>query len=116
MIQQKPSPRVAPFSIHIEEEVLADLRTRIHNTRWPDQIPGITWEQGTNLEYLREVLAYWAAEFDWRAQERALNVFHHFRAELDGVHIHFIYERAADGNGIPLIMTHGWPSTFVELL
>ena len=62
------------------------------------------------------MLAYWADEFDWRAQERELNAFAQFRAKLDGVHIHFIYQRAPRGSGIPLILTHGWPSTFVELL
>ena len=62
------------------------------------------------------MLAYWADEFDWHAQERALNAANQFRAELDGVHIHFVHERARHGHGIPLILTHGWPSTFVELL
>jgi pimeloyl-ACP methyl ester carboxylesterase len=107
---------ITPFSIRIEEEMLSDLRARIRNTRWPDQAPGTAWEQGTDLEYLRQVLAYWADEFDWHAQERQLNAFNQFRAELDGVHIHFVHERARRGRGIPLILTHGWPSTFVELL
>ena len=62
------------------------------------------------------MLAYWADEFDWRAQERELNAANQFRAELDGVQIHFVHERARHGHGIPLILTHGWPSTFVELL
>jgi pimeloyl-ACP methyl ester carboxylesterase len=119
MSQPDPSLRITPFSIHVEEETLADLRERILKTRWPDQIPGIGWEQGVELEELRALLDYWASEFDWRAQERELNRFHHYRAELaraDGARIHFIHERAPSGNGIPLILTHGWPSTFVELL
>jgi pimeloyl-ACP methyl ester carboxylesterase len=107
---------ITPFSIHIEPEILSDLRERIRKTRWPDQAPSAAWEQGTDLEYLRQLLAYWADEFDWQAQERELNAFHQFRAELDGVHIHFVRERARHGHGIPLILTHGWPSTFVELL
>ena len=107
---------ITPFSIHIEAEILSDLRERIRNTRWPDQAPGAAWEQGTDLEYLRQLLAYWADEFDWHAQERELNAANQFRAELDGVHIHFVHERARHGHGIPLILTHGWPSTFVELL
>ncbi len=107
---------VTPFSIQIEEAILSDLRARIRNTRWPDQAPGAAWEQGTDLRYLRSLLSYWVDEFDWRVQERALNAFAQFRAELDGVHIHFIHERARRGHGIPLILTHGWPSTFVELL
>ncbi len=107
---------IAPFSIRIEEAVLSDLRARIRNTRWPEPAPGVAWGQGTDLAYLRRVLAYWADEFDWRARERELNAFHQFRAGLDGVQIHFVHERARRGGGIPLILTHGWPSTFVELL
>src|SRR5262245_7911532 len=93
---------VTPFSIQIDAEVLSDLRERIRNTRWPDQAPGPAWEQGTDLEYLRRVLAYWADEFDWRARERELNAANQFRAGLDGVHIHFVHERARGGHGIPL--------------
>src|SRR5881392_3263580 len=107
---------ITPFSIHIEPEILSDLQERIRKTRWPEQAPGAAWEQGTDLEYLRQLLAYWADEFDWQAQERELNAATQFRAELDGVHIHFVHERARHGHGVPLILTHGWPSTFVELL
>jgi hypothetical protein len=107
---------ITPFSIRIEAEVLSDLRERIRHTRWPDQAPGTAWEQGTDLEYLKSLLAYWADGFDWHAQERLLNAANQFRAKLDGVHIHFVHERARHGQGIPLILTHGWPSTFVELL
>jgi pimeloyl-ACP methyl ester carboxylesterase len=107
---------VESFSIRIEDEVVSDLRARIRNTRWPDQAPGAAWEQGTDLGYLRQLLTYWADGFDWRAQERELNAFAHFRVLLDGVQIHFVHERARRGRGIPLVLTHGWPSTFVELL
>ena len=118
IMRSKPtsSLHIEPFSICIEDEVLSDLRERIRDTRWPDQAPGPAWEQGTDLEYLKQLLAYWADEFDWHAQERELNAANQFRAELDGVHIHFVHERARHGHGIPLILTHGWPSTFVELL
>jgi pimeloyl-ACP methyl ester carboxylesterase len=116
MSQPSPSLRITPFSIQVEEAALTDLRARIHKTRWPDQIPGSGWEQGTDLDDLRQMLGYWADAFDWRSRERELNTFHHFRAELDGVHIHFVHERAVGGHGTPLILTHGWPSTFVELL
>ncbi len=112
---KSPLP-ITPFSIRFEEESLSDLRARIHQTRWPDQAPGAAWEQGTDLQYLQSLLAYWADEFDWRLQERALNAFTQFQAEIDGVHIHFVHVRARNGHGIPLILTHGWPSVFVELL
>lgn len=108
--------RAEPFSIRIEEETLSDLGERIRKTRWPDPAPGAAWAQGFDLEYLKRLLGYWADEFDWRSQERNLNAFHQFRADLNGVNIHFVHERAVRGRGIPLILTHGWPSTFVELL
>jgi pimeloyl-ACP methyl ester carboxylesterase len=108
--------RLESFSVRIDEEVLADLRRRIRSTRWPDPAPGAPWGQGVDLEYVRRLLAHWAETFDWRARERELNAFHQFRAELDGVRIHFVHERAARGRAIPLILTHGWPSAFVELL
>ena len=107
---------ITPFSIRIEAEILSDLRARIRNTRWPDQAPGTAWGQGTDLAYLKSLLAYWADEFDWHAQERLLNKANQFRAKLDDVQIHFVHERARRGYGIPLILTHGWPSTFAELL
>ena len=107
---------VEPFSFRIDEAVLTDLRARIRGTRWPDQVPGIGWDQGTDLAYLQRLLSYWADGFDWRAQERRLNSFRQFRTRLDGVQIHFVHERARHGAGIPLILTHGWPSCFAELL
>src|SRR4029450_7736982 len=116
MIMQSKPMHIAPFTIRVPDEVLSDLRTRIRNTRWPDQAPGAAWAQGTDLEYLKRLLSYWANSFDWRAQERRLNTFKHFRAELGDIHVHFVHERAREGNGIPLILTHGWPSSFLELL
>ena len=107
---------VQPFSIQIQQDVLTDLRARIRSTRWPDSLPDVGWEQGTDLKYLQSLLSYWADGFDWRKQEIELNRFQQFRAEFDGVHIHFVHERARAGDGIPLILTHGWPSTFVEML
>lgn len=114
-VQVKPM-HIEPFTIRVPDEVLSDLRTRIRNTRWPDQAPGPAWAQGTDLEYMKRLLSYWAEGFDWRAQERQLNTFKHFRAELGDIHVHFVHERAREGNGIPLILTHGWPSSFLELL
>ena len=103
---------IEPFSIRVGDDVLDDLRARIRATRWPGAAPGEPWNLGTDLDYLRDLLAAWA-EFDWRARERGLNGFAHFRAEIDGVRIHFVHERRG---GIPLILTHGWPSCFIEYL
>ena len=108
-----PELHVEPFSVAIPERALSDLRERIATTRWPPPSPEPGWEQGTELGFLRGLLAYWADGFDWRAQEARLNSYDHFRAEIDGVRIHFAHVR---GGGVPLILTHGWPSTFVEHL
>jgi pimeloyl-ACP methyl ester carboxylesterase len=101
-----------PFRIHVANEVLDDLRARLEHTRWPDQIPGIGWEQGTELEWLRRLVSYWAHEFDWRRWERKLNELDHFTSEG----IHFVHRRAASGKGVPLILTHGWPGSFLDYL
>ena len=111
-----PALSIEPYSIHVPDPVLGDLRRRILDTRWPPRAPGPAWSQGTDLDYLRGLLGYWADGFDWRLQERGLNAFKHFRAEIDGVGIHFVHERAVAGKGIPLILTHGWPSSFMEYL
>jgi pimeloyl-ACP methyl ester carboxylesterase len=109
--------RVQPYTVAVSDAVLDDLRDRIRRTRWPDPAPGQAWSQGADLEYLRGLLAYWADGFDWRAVERRFNRFEHRLAEVDGVRIHFVHHRATGaGAGVPLILTHGWPSTFAELL
>ena len=107
---------VQVFAISIPDAILNDLRERLARTRWPDMVEGAEWDYGTNEVYLRELVDYWLRTFDWRVQEENLNQFAQFRAEINGVSIHFVHERARYGTGIPLILTHGWPSTFSELL
>lgn len=106
---------VEPYTIEIDEEVLEGLRRRLAATRWPDEIDGIGWAQGTNLAYLKELVRYWRDEFDWRAHERQLNRLAHYHAEIDGLDIHVIHERGNGPNPYPLVITHGWPSTFYEI-
>jgi pimeloyl-ACP methyl ester carboxylesterase len=103
---------VESFRIHVADEVLDDLRARLRHTRWPDQIPGIGWGQGTELDWLRRLVSYWANEFDWRTWEHRLNTLSQFT--WDG--IHFVHQRAASGRGVPLILSHGWPSSFLDYL
>lgn len=105
---------VRPFEVQVTEEVLDDLRERLARTRWPDEIADAGWEQGTNLAYLRELVAYWEGSFDWREQEEKLNRFAQFRAEVGGFDLHFVHERGEGPDPLPLILTHGWPSTFFE--
>ena len=107
--------RVEPFAVAVSDATLDDLRERIRRTRWPDPAPGEPWAEGADLDYLRRLLEYWADRFDWRTQEQWLNCFTHRVADVDGVRIHFVHHRADDGR-VPLILTHGWPSTFIEHL
>jgi hypothetical protein len=99
-----------PFRIHVGDDIIENLRARLLQTRWPDQVPGIGWEQGTDLRWLQRLVSYWAREFDWRAYERRLNTLNHFIWEG----VHFVHQRATSGRGIPLILTHGWPGSFLD--
>ena len=102
-----------PFSISIPERVLSDLRARLRNTRWPENAPGERWSQGTDLTYLRGFVLRWADRFNWREQEERLNGYSHFTADIGGAPVDFVHER----RGKPaLLLTHGWPSCFVEML
>lgn len=107
--------RIEPYVVAISDSVLDDLRDRIRRTRWPDPAPGEPWSQGTDLDYLRDLLDYWADGFDWRAQEERLNRYQHYIAEVDDTRVHFVHRRSTD-RGKALILTHGWPSSFFEEL
>jgi len=105
-----------PFTVKIPKEALADMYERLAMTRWPDEIPGTGWEYGTNLAYLKELVGYWQDGFNWSFQESAINRFAHFRAEVDGCNIHFIHEPGRGNKPVPLVLLHGWPATFTQML
>ena len=105
-----------PFTIDIPQADLDDLHQRLEMTRWPDAMDGAGWDYGTDPDYLRELVTYWRNGFDWRAQERRLNGFPQFRATVDGVDLHFIHERGTGPNPMPILLLHGWPSSFVQML
>jgi pimeloyl-ACP methyl ester carboxylesterase len=105
-----------PYTIAVPQAVLDDLAARLARTRWPDDVEGAGWDYGVNLAYLQELVDYWRTDFDWRKQERALNTWQQYQAEIDGLRIHFLYERGKGPNPLPLLLTHGWPSAFTEML
>lgn len=105
-----------PFHIAIPQDSLDDLRRRIAATRWPRELPGVGWDRGVPLKYLRELAEYWCTEFDWRAIERRLNRHPQFVAEIDRTNVHFLHARSPEPDAIPLILTHGWPSAFSEFI
>jgi pimeloyl-ACP methyl ester carboxylesterase len=107
-------PRPEPFTPHTEPAALDDLRARLRATRWPDAPQDAGWSLGTDLDYLRELVAYWADEFDWPAQEAALNRLPRFRAKIGDLGIHFVHARAVapTAPALSLVLTHGWPDSF----
>ena len=107
---------VEPFRIAVPEEALVDLRERLVRVRLPDEIPGSGWTYGSSLAYIRELVEYWRDRYDWRAAERSLNRFPHFRARVGDLRIHFIHRRGVGPRPIPLLITHGWPGSIAEFV
>src|SRR6202046_1591252 len=110
------SGKIEPFRVEVPVEVLADLRARLSSTRFPDEVPDTGWEYGTNLAYLKELVEYWRTKYDWRAHEREINRFAHFKASVDGLGIHFIHEKGKGPNPKPLLLIHGWPGSIYEFM
>jgi pimeloyl-ACP methyl ester carboxylesterase len=107
---------VQPFRIRIPQSALDDLRKRLARTRWPDEITDSGWEYGAGLIYMKELVGHWQTGFDWRAREEEINAFPNFRADVGGLGVHFIHERGRGPDPLPLVITHGWPGSFVEML
>jgi pimeloyl-ACP methyl ester carboxylesterase len=105
-----------PFRIQIPDSELEDLRARLRRTRWPEPATAGGWAQGVPLHYLRELCAYWADAYDWRATEARLNAMPQFRADIDGLGIHLLHVRSPEPDATPLVITHGWPGSVVEFL
>ena len=105
---------IKPFRIAVPLPELAELRARLEGTRWPDKEPVSDWSQGVPLRQLQALCRRWAREYDWRATERRLNEIPQFRTEIDGVALHFLHVRSPDPAATPLILTHGWPGSFLE--
>jgi pimeloyl-ACP methyl ester carboxylesterase len=107
---------IRPFQVKVPEAELTELRRRITATRWPTRELVNDRSQGTQLATLRELARYWATDYDWRTCEARLNALPQFTTQIDGVEIHFIHVRSPHENALPLIMTHGWPGSVIELL
>ena len=104
------------FKINVPQPALDDLQQRLAHTRWPDEINGADWDYGTNREYLKQLATYWQNGYDWRAQETKLNQFPHFKAEVNGLNIHYLKVEGKGPNPLPLLLTHGWPDSFFRML
>jgi pimeloyl-ACP methyl ester carboxylesterase len=107
---------IYPFRANFSESDIADLRNRLEATRWPSKELVEDRSQGVQMATLQELVRYWTTEYDWRKCEARLNALPQFTTEIDGVQIHFIHVRSRHENALPLIMTHGWPGSVIELL
>src|SRR5689334_6972523 len=107
---------IRPFRVDMPDEAITDLRRRIATTRWPSKELVQDGSQGVQLAMLQELARYWAADYDWRACEARLNALPQFTTEIDGLGIHFIHVRSRHENALPLIITHGWPGSVIEML
>ena len=108
--------KISPYRIDIPQGALDDLRDRLGRTRWPDELPGVGWDLGVPLDYLKGLAEYWATTYDWRGQEAALNEFAQFTTFIDDQNVHFLHARSPEPEALPLLITHGWPGSIAEFL
>jgi len=111
-----PETEIRPFRVDMPDEAIADLQRRIAATRWPSKELVADRSQGVQLATIQALARYWAADYDWRACEARLNALPQFTTEIDGVDIHFIHVKSRHAGALPLIITHGWPGSVIELL
>ncbi|MCM3626082.1 epoxide hydrolase 1 [Paenibacillus glycanilyticus] len=114
--QTSQSDAIRPFQVHIPDAELADLRRRIIETKWPDRETVPDQSQGTQLETMKELARYWTNDYDWRKFEARLNGYPQFITNIDGLDIHFIHVRSKHKGALPIILTHGWPGSFIEMM
>jgi pimeloyl-ACP methyl ester carboxylesterase len=107
---------IRPFEVAFSDDELADLRSRIEATRWPERETVADDSQGVRLALMQELARYWATDYDWRACEAKLNALPQFITEIDGLDVHFIHVRSEHEDALPLIVTHGWPGSIIEQL
>lgn len=107
---------IQPFFANVPQQVLDDLKLRIRNTRWPDEITDSGWSYGTNLSYMKELADYWLNTFTWRKVEAEIKSYPNFIADIGDYKIHFLHIKGKGRKSIPLIITHGWPGSFLEMI
>ena len=105
---------IEPFKIQISDKILEDLSFRLSNTKWPNQLKDSDWESGTKKDYMQSLVSYWRSDYNWSLQENNLNSSAQFKCNVDGLDIHFFYEKGKGPNPMPIILTHGWPDSFVR--
>jgi len=111
-----PINMIKPFVVNIAQTILDDLKYRLSQTRWPDELSGSDWNYGADLSYMKKLTNYWQHTFDWRKVEAEINSYPNYMADIDGHQIHFLHIRGKGKRSVPLIITHGWPGSFLEMM
>src|SRR5262245_19916525 len=107
---------IRSFKVAVPPEIIEDLQNRLAKTSWPEAIDDSGWSYGTNIELMKRLCDHWRHRFDWREWESKINAYPQFIAEIDDMKIHFLHLKASKPNSIPLLLTHGWPSSVLEYL
>lgn len=107
---------VHPFRIDVPQTEVDDLNTRLARTRWPDELPGVGWDRGVPVDYLRELVEYWRTSYDWRKHEAELNTYPQFTTIIDEQNVHFLHVRSPEPDAVPLLLLHGWPGAVTDFL
>jgi pimeloyl-ACP methyl ester carboxylesterase len=108
--------RIRPFRVEVPQPELDDLNARLARIRFPDELPGVGWDYGVPLDYVKDLAEYWRDGYDWREQEARLNGFPQFTTAIDGQNVYFLHVRSPEPNALALILTHGWPGSVAEFL
>jgi epoxide hydrolase len=116
MTASADTDRIRPFTIETPQAELDDLRRRLADANWPDELPGVGWDYGVPMGFVRGLADRWATSYDWRTWEARLNAYPQFTTTIDGQNIHFLHVRSPEADAFPLILTHGWPGSVVEYL
>jgi pimeloyl-ACP methyl ester carboxylesterase len=107
---------IQPFKVRVSDEELADLQHRLSNVRWPPAATGKPWSMGTDLPYMKQLVAYWKDQYKWRVHEAALNALDQYTTTVNGYKIHFVHQKSQNPSALPLVLTHGYPGTLWEML
>ena len=106
---------ITEYTCHISQSAIDDLRSRLRQTRWTDEIKRSDWQYGASLSYIKELTNYWLHKFDWRKVENEINQYPNYLAEIEGIKIHFLHVKGIGRRSVPLMITHGWPGSFLEM-
>ena len=107
---------IKPFKVNVSDDILKEINNKVKNYPWHEMPKDGGWNYGTNLDYMKEISNYWITKFNWKKHEAEINKFSNFKTIVDDIEIHFIQEKGSGSNATPLLITHGWPGSIIEII